>query len=199
MTMKHSSALQRSAVKSHHSAGAAAAGERLALDQAGIEAAKSDLHTGAVTPHFGPWREEIIGLLNDALATEWVCVLRYKRHHFTATGLESPAIADEFLVHANEEQAHADKIAKRIVQLGGSPDLNPDTLTGRSHADYDDSEDLHAMIRANLIAERVAIEAYSQMVALIGDKDPTTRRLIESILEQEQHHAEELADWLTPA
>jgi len=172
---------------------------QLTLDPQRLEAAKQSLDQGAVIPEDQPWREDIIKLLNDSLATEIVCVLRYKRHHFTATGLESPAIADEFLVHANEEQAHADKIAKRIVQLGGSPDLNPDTLTGRSHADYDDSEDLHAMIRANLIAERVAIEAYTQIIELIGDKDPTTRRLIEQILEQEQEHADELSDWMKRA
>jgi bacterioferritin len=154
----------------------------LALDPKALEAAKRSLDDGAVTPHFGPWREDIIKLLNDSLATELVCVMRYKRHHFTAVGLASPAIADEFLVHANEEMGHADKLAQRIVQLGGEPDFNPQTLTQRSHADYN--------------AERVAIEAYSQMIDLIGDKDPTTRRLIESILEQEQEHADELSDWL---
>ena len=168
----------------------------LALDPKALEAAKHSLDDGAVTPHFGPWREDIIKLLNDSLATELVCVMRYKRHHFTAVGLASPAIADEFLVHANEEMAHADKLAQRIVQLGGEPDFNPQTLTQRSHADYNGEMDLKAMIRTNLIAERVAIEAYSQMIDLIGDKDPTTRRLIESILEQEQEHADELSDWL---
>ncbi len=173
-----------------------AAGGHLALDTKALEAAKRSLDDGAVTPHFGPWREDIIKLLNDSLATELVCVLRYKRHHFTAVGLASPAIADEFLVHANEEMGHADKLAQRIVQLGGEPDFNPQTLAGRSHADYNGETDLKAMIRTNLIAERVAIEAYSQMIDLIGDKDPTTRRLIESILEQEQEHADELSDWL---
>ena len=196
--MKQSSSAPRGASQSRQAA-ASATRERLALDQAAIEVAKSDLQAGAVTPHFGPWREEIIGLLNDALATEWVCVLRYKRHHFTAVGLASPAIASEFLVHANEEAQHADWLARRIVQLGGEPDFNPDTLSQRSHASYSAARELQAMIRANLIAERVAIEAYSQMITLIGDKDPTTRRLIEAILEQEQHHAEELADWLAPA
>lgn len=170
--------------------------EPLALDMKRLEAAKKSLDQGAVTPDFSPWRDDIIRLLNDSLATELVCVLRYKRHHFTATGLESPAIAAEFLVHANEEQAHADKICQRIVQLGGEPDLSPDTLTQRSHAAYNDSLDLRAMIRSNLAAERVAIEAYTQMIDLIGDKDHTTRRLIEQILEQEQEHADELSDWL---
>ena len=137
-------------------------------------------------------------LLNDALATEIVCTLRYKRHYYTAKGLSSPAIAEEFLVHAKEETAHSEQIAERIVQLGGEPDFSPATLLERSHADYDESADLQAMIRSNLIAERVAIEAYSQMITLIGDKDSTTRRILESILSQEQEHADELSDWLTP-
>ena len=169
---------------------------RLVLDQAGLDAAKRDLDDGAVTPSYGPWREDIIKLLNDSLATELVCVLRYKRHHFTAKGLASPKIAEEFLVHAQEESAHADLIAERIVQLGGEPDFNPASLTSRSHADYNEALDLKAMIRANLIAERVAIEAYSQTIALIADKDSTTRRILENILSQEQEHAEELSDWL---
>ena len=170
--------------------------ERLVLNEDALEAAKRSLDQGAVTPSYGPWREDIIALLNDSLATELVCVLRYKRHHFTAKGLASPKIAEEFLVHALEETAHADQIAERIVQLGGEPDFSPDRLTERSHADYDDSTDLKAMIRANLIAERVAIEAYSQIITLIGDKDSTTRRLLEDILSDEQEHAEELKDWL---
>jgi len=170
--------------------------ERMVLDEGAIEAARHSLNHGAVTPNYGPWREDIIKLLNDSLATEVVCVLRYKRHHFTADGLASPKIAEEFLVHANEESAHADRIARRIVQLGGEPDFSPDSLATRSHAAYDDSADLKAMIKANLVAERVAIEAYSQMIALIGDKDSTTRRLLEDILSDEQEHAEELKDWL---
>ena len=171
--------------------------EHLALNEAGLDAAKRSLDQGAVTPSYGPWREDIIKLLNDSLATELVCVLRYKRHHFTAEGLASPKIAEEFLVHANEEAAHADRLARRIVQLGGEPDFSPDSLTQRSHAAYDDSSDLKAMIKANLIAERVAIEAYSQIIALIGDKDSTTRRLLEDILADEQEHADELKDWLS--
>jgi len=169
---------------------------RLRLDEQALEAAKRSLEKGAVTPSYGPWREDIIALLNDALATEIVCILRYKRHHFTARGLDSPKVAEEFMVHAQEETAHADQIAERIVQLGGEPDFAPATLLERSHADYDQSLDLQAMIRANLIAERVAIEAYGQMIALIGDKDSTTRRMLESILAQEQEHADELSDWL---
>ena len=152
--------------------------------------------TAPSRPAYGPWRDDIVKLLNDSLATELVCILRYKRHHFTAKGLASPAIAEEFLVHAQEETEHADMIAERIVQLGGEPDFSPSTLLQRSHADYDESKDLKSMIRANLVAERVAIEAYTQMVKLIGDKDSTTRRIIEHILSQEQEHAEELSDWL---
>jgi len=166
------------------------------LDEAAIDKARKSLEDGAVTPNYGPWREDVIALLNDALATELVCVLRYKRHHFTADGLASPKIAEEFLVHANEESGHADRLATRIVQLGGEPDFSPDSLMRRSHAAYDDSKDLTAMIRANLVAERVAIEAYSQMIAMIGDKDSTTRRLLEDILSDEQEHADELKDWL---
>ena len=168
----------------------------LQLDQKALAAAKNNIEEGAITPAYGPWREDIIKLLNDSLATELVCTMRYKRHHYTAKGMASPAIADEFLVHANEETEHADMIAERIVQLGGEPDFNPATLLQRSHADYDESLDLKAMIRANLVAERVAIEAYTQTIRLIGDKDSTTRRMIEHILSQEQEHAEELNDWL---
>jgi bacterioferritin len=170
--------------------------EPLKLDQAAIDKASKSLDEGAVTPSYGPWRDDIVKLLNDALATELVCVLRYKRHYFTASGEASPAIADEFLVHANEESAHADKIAERIVQLGGEPDFNPQTLQGRSHASYDASLELQAMVRANLVAERIAIETYRQMIALIGDKDPTTRRMLEEILSDEEEHADELKDWL---
>jgi bacterioferritin len=171
--------------------------EALRLDQTRLDAAKRSLDQGTVTPSYGPWREDIIKLLNDALATELVCILRYKRHHFTAKGLASPKIAEEFMVHALEETAHGDQIAERIVQLGGEPDFAPDSLMQRSHAEYDDSTDLKSMIRTNLIAERVAIEAYSQMIALIGDKDSTTRRMLEGILSQEQEHAEELSDWMS--
>ena len=168
----------------------------MVLDQGAIDAARRSLDQGAVTPGYGPWRDDIIALLNDSLATEWVCVLRYRRHHFTAAGLASPKIAEEFLVHANEELGHADRLARRIVHLGGTPDLSPATLLARSHAAYDESLSLKDMIRANLIAERVAIETYSQLVALIGDKDISTRRLLEDILADEQQHADELKDWL---
>lgn len=170
--------------------------QRLELDTEALDRARKDLDDGAVTPGYGPWREQIVKLLNDSLATELVCVLRYKRHHFTAKGMASPKIAEEFLVHANEEAAHGDRLAERIVQLGGKPDFSPDTLLHRSHADYDESSDLKAMVRANLVAERIAVEAYRQMIVLVGDKDPTTRRLLEDILKDEEEHADELADLL---
>ncbi len=171
--------------------------EPLALDTDAIEGARSH----AVAPPAGAadalWRKGLVKLLNDALATELVCVLRYKRHHYTAHGLASPRIAEEFAVHAGEELAHADRLATRIVQLGGEPDFAPDTLTRRSHAPYDDSPGLKAMMQSNLSAERVAIESYSQLVRLVGDRDPSTRRLLEDILADEQKHAEELLGWLT--
>lgn len=170
---------------------------QLALNEAGIKAAKSSLEDGAVTPALSDSiKNDILRLLNDSLATELVCVMRYRRHHFTAEGIASPKIAEEFLVHADAELAHADRIAKRIVQLGGEPDFNPASLTSRSHADYDESLDLKAMIKSNLIAERVAVETYRQMIALIGDHDATTRRLIEEILADEEEHADELKGWL---
>ena len=169
----------------------------LKLDQSALDAAAKSIDDGAVTPSFTDYREDIIQLLNDALATELVCVLRYKRHYFTATGVHSSKIKEEFLVHANEESAHADRIAERIVQLGGSPNFSPDSLTARSHADYDDSTDLKAMIKANLIAERVAVESYRQMINLISDYDSTTRRMLEDILADEEEHADELSDWLS--
>lgn len=171
----------------------------LQLNEAGLEAARKHLDDGAVTPAYGPWRDDIVALLNGALATELVCVLRYRRHHFMADGLESPSIAEEFLVHANAELAHADRLAQRIVQLGGDPDFNPASLLERSDADYDEVDDLKAMIRANLVAERVAVETYRQMIALIGDKDSTTRRLLEDILADEEEHADELKDWMARA
>ena len=169
----------------------------LTLNQKALDAAARSIDDGAVTASSTAYREDIIMLLNDALATELVCVLRYKRHHFTATGVSSTKIADEFLVHANEESAHADRLAARIVQLGGSPDFSPDSLTKRSHARYDTSTDLKDMVKANLIAERVAVESYRQMIALIDKHDPTTRRLLEDILADEEQHADELSDWLS--
>lgn len=172
------------------------ASSEMTLDQTALDAVRSSLDQGAITPAYGQHRDAIIKLLNDALATELVCVLRYKRHHFMASGASSPKIAEEFMVHANEEAGHADRIAERIVQLGGEPDFSPSTLLQRSHADYNDANDLKTMIRANLIAERIAIESYRQMIALLADKDPTTRRMLEDILAVEEEHADELKDWL---
>jgi bacterioferritin len=172
------------------------ADQHLQLDSRAIEAAKRSIEEGAVTPSYGLWRDDIVKLLNDALATELVCVLRYKRHYFTAHGMASPRIAEEFMEHAQAEARHGDRIAERIVQLGGDPDFSPDSLSRRSHADYDSSADLKAMVRANLVAERVAVETYRQMIDLIGDKDPTTRRLLEDVLHDEEEHAEELKDML---
>jgi bacterioferritin len=168
----------------------------LTLDQEDLDAAKRNLNEGAVTPALASWSEAICTLLNGALATELVCVLRYKRHHFTAKGLSSPPIAAEFMVHALDETRHADRLAERIVQLGGLPDFNPANLLKRSHADYDESTDLKDMIRSNLIAERVAVEAYRQMIVLVSDKDSTTRKLLEEILADEEEHADELSDLL---
>lgn len=177
-------------------AAVAASPDRLQLNETALEAARSNLDDGAVTPALGPWHDDIVTMLNDALATEIVCVLRYRRHHFTAKGVASPKIAEEFLVHADEELAHADQLAARIVQLGGEPNFNPDHLLQRSHADYDESTGLNAMIKSNLVAERIAVESYHQLIALIGEKDPTTRRLLEGILAEEEKHADELKSWL---
>jgi bacterioferritin len=168
----------------------------LVLDEGGLEAARQSLDEGAMTPAYGPHRDAIVKLLNGSLATELVCVLRYKRHHFMASGVSSAKIAEEFMVHAMAESEHADRIARRIVQLGGEPDFSPDRLLQRSHADYDESNDLQSMVRANLVAERIAVETYRQMIALIGHKDPTTRRMLEDILADEEEHADELKDWL---
>lgn len=168
----------------------------LELDLTALERARTNTGEGAVTPSYGPWRDAIVKMLNESLATELVCILRYKRHHFTAHGLASPRIAEEFMTHAVEETAHADRIAERIVQLGGEPDFNPATLLERSHADYDEQLDLRAMVQANLVAERVAVEAYRQMIQLVADKDPTTRRMLEQILAEEEEHADELTDLL---
>ena len=134
----------------------------------------------------------MIDVLNEVLATELVCVLRYKRHYYTATGINSGPVAAEFLEHANEEQQHADMVAHRIVQLGGEPDFSPEGLATRSHSEYDASSDLLQMVREDLVAERVAITSYQEIVRWLGDGDPTTRRVIEEILEQEEEHADDL-------
>jgi bacterioferritin len=176
---------------------AAADKPALQLDVQALETVRRSAEAGAALPGDAAWRRALVVLLNGSLATELVCVLRYKRHHYTAHGLASTAIAEEFAVHATEEMGHADRLARRICQLGGEPDFAPSTLLQRSHAAYDEAPGLKAMIHANLVAERVAIEAYGQLVALVGDKDPTTRRLLEDILADEQQHAEELHGWLT--
>jgi bacterioferritin len=154
--------------------------------------ARAEIEKGPITEAYGADRERVIQVLNEALATELVCYLRYKRHYFTATGVDAPAVAAEFLQHATDEQGHADRIAARIVQLQGAPDFNPDVLTSRSHAEYDASEDLMTMVREDLVAERVAIASYHEIVRWLGDDDPTTRRLLEEILAVEEEHADDL-------
>ena len=156
------------------------------------ERARQHMEQGAVTPAYKADRETVCKLLNEALATEIVCILRYKRHYFMAEGIHAKSVAAEFLEHANEEQVHADRIAQRIVQLGGAPDLAPDTLTTRSHAEYKEGEDLLDMIKENLIAERIAIDSYADMIRYIGENDPTTRRLLEEVLGQEEEHADDM-------
>ena len=164
------------------------------FDIAAIRRAAANLDDGAVTEGYQADREAVIAMLNDALATELLCVLRYKRHYFTVSGPNTGHIKAEFLEHAQQEQDHADRIAERIVQLNGSPNFNPATLTARSHAEYDDSDDVQAMVRADLIAERVAIESYRQMIVAIGDKDPTTRNMLVEIMAVEEEHADDMRD-----
>src|SRR6202008_1601845 len=136
--------------------------------------------------------KRVVAVLNEVLATETVCVLRYKRHYFTASGIHAQAVADEFLQHANEEQGHADSVAERIVQLGGSPNLNPEGLATRAHSQYDEKGSIVEMIREDLVAERIAIETYSEIIRWLGTDDPTTRSLMESILKVEEEHADDL-------
>lgn len=166
------------------------------IDTAAIRAAAQNLQDGPVTNGYQGNREEVIAMLNGALATELVCVLRYKRHYYTVSGLQNGPIKAEFLEHAEQEQEHADWLAERIVQLNGSPDFNPATLPARSHAEYDESDSVQSMVRANLIAERVAIESYRQMIAKIGDSDPTTRHLLIKIMAVEEEHADDMRDLL---
>ena len=158
--------------------------------------ARKHIENGAVTEGYRADRETVIRLLNEALATEIVCVLRYKRHHFMATGIHAQAVAAEFLEHANEEQGHADSLAARIVQLGGAPNFNPEGLLTRSHAEYVEGESLVDMIKEDLVAERIAIDSYAEMARYFGDNDPTTRRLMETILAMEEQHADDLANLL---
>jgi bacterioferritin len=159
--------------------------------------AREQMMKGAVTPSYPEeHRRAIVQLLQTALATETVCVLRYKRHYYVSHGIRAKFVAEEFLEHAKEEQKHADQLAERIVQLGEDPDLNPATLTARAHSEYDEFTSLRQMLEADLLAERIAIESYREMVNYIGPKDPTSRRLLESILAQEEEHAEDLVDLL---
>jgi bacterioferritin len=154
--------------------------------------AREHIEKGAVTAGYQGDRETVIKLLNEALATELVCVLRYKRHFYMASGLNSQAVASEFQEHANEEQQHADQIAERITQLDGAPNFNPEGLTTRSHAEYVEGNSLVDMIREDLVAERVAIDSYSEIIRYLGNNDPTTRRLMEHILATEEEHAEDM-------
>jgi bacterioferritin len=160
------------------------------------ERARKHIENGAVTEGYKADRETVIRLLNEALATEIVCVLRYKLHYFMAQGIHSQAVAAEFLEHASEEQGHADQLAARIIQLGGKPNMNPDGLTARSHSEYKEAGTLVEMIKENLIAERIAIESYTEMARYFGDNDPTSKRMIEGILANEQEHADDLASLL---
>jgi bacterioferritin len=156
------------------------------------KSARANIERGAITDAYGADRERVLSVLNGVLATELVCVLRYKRHYFTAQGINAGPIAQEFLEHASQEQEHADQVAARIVQLGGEPDFSPEGLATRSHSEYDASTDLLEMVRDDLVAERVAIASYQEIVRWLGDKDPTTRRVIEAILGVEEEHAEDL-------
>jgi bacterioferritin len=158
--------------------------------------AREHIEQGAVTQSYKADRETVIQLLNEALATEIVCVLRYKRHHFMASGINAESVATEFLEHANEEQAHADRIAERIVQLGGEPNLSPDGLLSRSHSEYIEGDSLLSMIKEDLVAERIAIDSYREMAAYLGNDDPTTRRMMEEILANEEEHADDLVSLL---
>lgn len=160
------------------------------------EAARRHVEEGAVTEFHSENRETVVQLLNEALATELVCVLRYRHDHFMARGLAAKAAADEFMEHATEELQHADQLATRIVQLGGEPNFDPNQLTGRSHSEYRIGRTIDEAIRENLVAERIAIDSYREMIQYVGDSDPTTRRMLEEILATEEEHADDLADLL---
>ncbi len=160
------------------------------------ERARRHIEQGAVTEGYTADRETVIKLLNEALATEIVCVLRYKRHYFMATGIHAESVAAEFLQHANDEQGHADQIAQRIVQLGGEPDFSPEGLLTRSHAEYIEGDSLVEMIKEDLVAERIAIDSYRDMIRYLGNDDPTSRRMMEGILAVEEEHADDLVSLL---
>ena len=158
--------------------------------------ARQHIEQGAVTPGYRADRDTVIKVLNEALATEIVCVLRYKRHYFMAAGIHAEPVAQEFLQHANDEQMHADQLATRITELNGEPDLDPEGLLTRSHSEYVPGRTLVEMIREDLVAERIAIESYAEMARYFGDRDPTSRRLMEEILAKEEEHAADLAKLL---
>jgi bacterioferritin len=160
------------------------------------ERARKHIENGAVTQGYSADRETVVKLLNEALATEIVCVLRYKRHYFMATGIHAASAAAEFLEHANDEQGHADQIAQRIVQLQGEPNFSPEGLLMRSHAEYVEGTTLVDMIQEDLVAERIAIDSYRDMITYFGNDDPTSRRLLESILAVEEEHADDLVSLL---
>lgn len=158
--------------------------------------AREHIAQGAVTPGYNADRDVVIKLLNEALATEIVCTLRYKRHHFMAAGIHAESVASEFAQHAMDEQQHADQIAQRIVQLGGEPNFSPEGLAARSHAEYVEGETLEDMLKEDLVAERIAIDSYREMIAYFGNDDPTSRRLMEEILAKEEEHADDLVTLL---
>jgi bacterioferritin len=158
------------------------------------ERARKHMEEGAVTAGYKADRKRVIEVLNEALATEIVCVLRYKRHYYAAKGMQSESVKQEFQEHASEEQEHADRIAERIGQLGGEPNFNPEGLLSRSHSEYVEGTDLASMIKEDLVAERIAIESYSEIIRWLGADDPTTRKLMEEILEKEEEHANDMAD-----
>ena len=160
------------------------------------ERARRHIEQGAVTEGYTADRETVVKILNEALATEIVCVLRYKRHYFMANGIHAESVAAEFLEHANDEQGHADLIAARIVQLGGEPNFNPDGLLMRSHAEYVEGSSLIEMIKEDLVAERIAIDSYRDMIRYLGNDDPTSRRMLEGILAVEEEHADDLVSLL---
>jgi len=160
------------------------------------ERARRHIEQGPITEAYGADRERVIAVLNDVLATELVCYLRYKRHYFTATGINAAPVAAEFLEHANQELGHADSVAKRITELRGAPNFNPDGLATRSHAEYVEGDTLLDMVREDLVAERVAIASYQEIVRWLGEGDPTTQQLIKSILAVEEEHADDLLNIL---
>ena len=160
------------------------------------ERARQHIENGAVTQGYTADRETVVKLLNEALATEIVCTLRYRRHYFMASGINAESVAAEFLQHANEEQGHADQIAQRIVQLQGEPNFNPEGLLMRSHAEYVEGTNLIDMIKEDLVAERIAIDSYREMITYLGNQDPTSRRMMEDILAVEEEHADDLVNML---